>query len=63
MNAPPTDPLVCLCARVTESTVLSAKAAGIRDVAGIREATGANTGCGDCLPDIEELLDPRTQRT
>lgn len=61
MTDPSGDPLVCLCARVTESTVLLAKAAGIHDVAGLRRATGANTGCGDCLLDVEELLlDPET---
>ncbi|WP_328332181.1 MULTISPECIES: (2Fe-2S)-binding protein [unclassified Streptomyces] len=56
MSQPTDDPLVCLCARVTEATVLLAKESGVRDVPGLREATGANTGCGDCLLDLEELL-------
>ncbi|POX58211.1 nitrite reductase [Streptomyces sp. Ru62] len=55
-SCPTEDPLICLCARVPESAVLSAKTAGIRDIPSLREATGANTGCGDCLTDLEELL-------
>lgn len=54
---PTDDPLICLCARVPESVILSAVAAGARDVGSLREATGANTGCGDCLVDLEELLE------
>ncbi|MFC7923912.1 (2Fe-2S)-binding protein [Streptomyces cinereoruber] len=53
---PAEDPLVCLCARVPESAILAAKCSGVRDVPALRLATGANTGCGDCLPDLEELL-------
>ncbi|MEU7601877.1 (2Fe-2S)-binding protein [Streptomyces sp. NPDC040724] len=55
--APADDPLICLCARVPESVILSAVAAGARDVCALREATGANTGCGDCLMDLEEILE------
>ncbi|MCX5008313.1 (2Fe-2S)-binding protein [Streptomyces sp. NBC_00638] len=51
------DPLICLCARVPESIILTAVASGIHDIAALREATGANTGCGDCLMDLEELLE------
>ena len=50
------DPIVCLCAHVTEGVILQAAGAGARDVPSIREVTGANTGCGDCLADVEELL-------
>ncbi|GHB75567.1 hypothetical protein GCM10010347_52430 [Streptomyces cirratus] len=54
---PPDDPLICLCAHVPESVILAAKCSGVRDIPALRLATGANTGCGDCLPDLEELLD------
>ncbi|MFG2837690.1 bacterioferritin-associated ferredoxin [Streptomyces zaomyceticus] len=57
---PAEDPLICLCGRVLESVVLAAKASGIRDIASLRRATGANTGCGDCLTDLEEILDEET---
>ncbi|MFD7625432.1 (2Fe-2S)-binding protein [Streptomyces sp. NPDC059851] len=51
------DPLVCLCMHVPESEVVAAVRVGHRDLPAIREATGANTGCGDCAPDIEDLID------
>ncbi|THA51724.1 nitrite reductase [Streptomyces sp. A1136] len=54
---PADDPLICLCAHVPESVILAAKCSGVRDIPALRLATGANTGCGDCLPDLEELLD------
>jgi NAD(P)H-nitrite reductase large subunit len=50
------DPVVCLCAHVTEGAILQAAVAGARDVRSIRDVTGANTGCGDCLADVEEIL-------
>ncbi|GHG93724.1 (2Fe-2S)-binding protein [Streptomyces lanatus] len=56
-HCPTEDPLICLCAHVPESVILAAKASGARDVPALRRATGANTGCGDCLPDLEELLE------
>ncbi|MFF5026872.1 (2Fe-2S)-binding protein [Streptomyces collinus] len=52
----PCDLLVCLCSRVSEGELVEAIRAGHRDVAALREATGANTGCGDCLEDLEDLL-------
>ncbi|MGW2651850.1 (2Fe-2S)-binding protein [Streptomyces sp. NPDC001393] len=36
--------------------LLAAVEAGARDLEGVREATGANTGCGDCAHDIEDLI-------
>ncbi|NEB74287.1 nitrite reductase [Streptomyces sp. SID14478] len=53
------DPVICLCADVRESEVLSAIAAGICDIPTLRETTSANTGCGDCIIDLEELLEAR----
>ncbi|WP_369173393.1 (2Fe-2S)-binding protein [Streptomyces sp. R28] len=51
------DPMVCICMEVTEGELLSAVELGHRDLPALREATGANTGCGDCAVDIEELLE------
>ncbi|GAA2234111.1 MULTISPECIES: (2Fe-2S)-binding protein [Kitasatospora] len=50
------DPVVCLCGGITERAILAALNEGITDLPSVREATGANQGCGDCLRDIEELL-------
>ncbi|NEC88389.1 (2Fe-2S)-binding protein [Streptomyces sp. SID12501] len=55
-SSPPQDPLVCLCAPVPESVVLAARASGVRDVPALRRPTAASTGWGDCLTDLEELL-------
>ncbi|MFF9393454.1 (2Fe-2S)-binding protein [Streptomyces griseoluteus] len=52
----PCDLLVCLCFQVSEGELIEAIRAGHRDVDALREATGANTGCGDCLEDLEDLL-------
>ncbi|MFF2773856.1 (2Fe-2S)-binding protein [Streptomyces sp. NPDC058052] len=51
------DPTVCICQEVTEKELLAAVALGHHDLPALREATGANTGCGDCAVDIEELLE------
>ena len=45
-----------MCLHVTECEVLAAVEAGACDLEGVREATGANTGCGDCAHDIEDLI-------
>jgi NAD(P)H-nitrite reductase large subunit len=56
----PDDPLVCLCSQVTEGEIRAAIRAGHRDLPGIRQSTGANTGCGDCIDDLEEILGEET---
>ncbi|AEV87108.1 Nitrite reductase [Actinoplanes sp. SE50] len=50
------DPLICICQQVSEKEIEAALAQGHCSLEAIRAATGANTGCGDCAPDIEELL-------
>ncbi|WP_030020008.1 (2Fe-2S)-binding protein [Streptomyces monomycini] len=51
------DPLICVCAHVRESEIVAAVARGCRDLAAVREATSANTGCGDCCEDVEEVME------
>ncbi|MFI6011958.1 bacterioferritin-associated ferredoxin [Streptomyces sp. NPDC051243] len=51
------DVVVCVCMAVTEAQLLEAVARGFHDLPALREATGANTGCGDCAEDIEELVE------
>ncbi|MFJ6786922.1 (2Fe-2S)-binding protein [Streptomyces angustmyceticus] len=48
--------LLCLCARVPEDEVVAAVEAGATDLEEVRAATEANTGCGDCAADIEDIL-------
>ncbi|MEU9014113.1 (2Fe-2S)-binding protein [Streptomyces sp. NPDC048479] len=36
---------------------------GARDLPAVREATEANTGCGDCAHDIEGLIADCQERT
>ncbi|MEU7058747.1 (2Fe-2S)-binding protein [Streptomyces sp. NPDC046197] len=51
------DPVVCVCMEVTESELVAALEQGHRDLPALRAATGANSGCGDCAADIEELVE------
>ncbi|MGW7541095.1 (2Fe-2S)-binding protein [Streptomyces sp. NPDC054770] len=48
--------LVCICSRVTESELIEACRSGCRTVDDLGVRTGAGQGCGDCRPDIEDLL-------
>jgi NAD(P)H-nitrite reductase large subunit len=50
------DPLICLCRGVPESEILAAADRGCRTLAEVRASTDANSGCGDCAADIEEIL-------
>ncbi|MEW2608720.1 (2Fe-2S)-binding protein [Streptomyces sp. NPDC047880] len=50
------DPLICLCARVPESEIMAAIRAGHRDAAAVRDETGAGSGCGDCVVEVEDLI-------
>lgn len=50
------DPVICLCAHVRESEIVAAARNGCHDLPSIRDRTSANTGCGDCAEDVEELL-------
>lgn len=56
-------PLLCLCARVTEGEVVAAVERGALDLPAVREATGANTGCGDCADDVEDVIADHQERT
>jgi bacterioferritin-associated ferredoxin len=49
--------IVCLCRRVSDRTIAAAIEAGARTLKEISLATGAGTGCGCCLGDIEARLE------
>jgi nitrite reductase (NADH) large subunit len=48
---------VCSCTGVTKAAICAAvRDRGLTDVAGVKAATGAGTGCGGCVPLVGELL-------
>ncbi len=52
----PSDPELCHCRKIPQENVERAIKLGAHTIEKIRQRTSANTGCGTCLPDIEELL-------
>lgn len=56
MTSPDFDPIVCVCMQVSEDRIVEVILAGATDLQAVRDACGANTVCGNCRPDVEELL-------
>lgn len=52
----PSDPELCHCRKISQENVERAIILGAHTVEKVRQRTSANTGCGTCLPDIEDLL-------
>lgn len=52
----PAEKIVCRCKQVSFGDIKKAMAAGARSVEDIKEMTGAGTGCGGCIGEIEEIL-------
>jgi nitrite reductase (NADH) large subunit len=50
---------VCSCCTVSCGAVRAAVDEGFGDVAGVKQATRAGTGCGSCVPMLQELIDAR----
>jgi nitrite reductase (NADH) large subunit len=50
---------VCSCHNVTCGAVRAAVDEGFEDVAGVKGCTKAGTGCGSCVPVLQELVDAR----
>jgi nitrite reductase (NADH) large subunit len=48
---------VCSCHNVSCGTVRAAVQEGFEDVAGVKSCTRAGTGCGSCVPVLQELVD------
>ncbi|PHV70718.1 (2Fe-2S)-binding protein [Sporanaerobium hydrogeniformans] len=48
--------IVCHCKQVDYITIRKAMIDGARTIEEIKEKTGAGTGCGGCIPAIEEIL-------
>ncbi|MDP9402379.1 MAG: nitrite reductase large subunit NirB [Actinomycetota bacterium] len=54
---------VCSCNNVTKGAICAAVAsAGCTDLAGVKAATAAGTGCGGCVPLVTELLNGELRR-
>jgi NAD(P)H-nitrite reductase large subunit len=51
------DPVVCVCAGLSENDLVRLIRSGAGTVEILRSAGGANTGCGGCREELEELLD------
>lgn len=47
---------ICTCKDVDYIGIRKAMIAGARTIDEIKEMTGAGTGCGGCIPEIEEIL-------
>ena len=55
---------ICSCHNVTKGTVCSAIAdGGLTDVAAVKRATRAGTGCGSCVPVLSDLLHDELRRS
>lgn len=50
------DRIVCNCKNVSYIDIRKAMINGARTVEEIKEMTGAGTGCGGCVPEIEKIL-------
>jgi bacterioferritin-associated ferredoxin len=52
------DYLICYCNEVYKSTIVNAiKEKGLKTVEQVGEETGAGQVCGQCQPDIQNILD------
>ncbi|GAA6749275.1 nitrite reductase large subunit NirB [Thermus tengchongensis] len=53
---------VCSCENVTKGTILEAIRSGHRDLTSLKKATRAGTGCGGCVPVLDEILKEELKR-
>jgi len=52
----PVNRIICHCKQVSYVDIRKAMVGGARTVEEIQELTGAGTGCGNCIKDIEKIL-------
>ena len=48
--------MICGCKQVDYITIRKAMIQGARTIEEIKTMTGAGTGCGGCIPEIEKIL-------
>lgn len=54
---------ICACKQVGKTTICNAiRAQDLTEVQQISECTTAGTGCGSCLPELQQILDEELQR-
>jgi nitrite reductase (NADH) large subunit len=53
---------ICSCHNVSCGTVRAAVCEGFEDVGGVKSCTKAGTGCGSCVPLLQELIDAELVR-
>ena len=53
----PVNKIICHCHQVSYGDIRKAMTNGARTIADIKELTKAGTGCGDCIKEIEEILE------
>jgi len=52
----PVNRIICHCKQVSYGDIRKAMVGGARTVEDIQRLTGAGTGCGNCIKDIEKIL-------
>ena len=55
--APDSDTIVCFCYSITRGEIREAIRNGAKTIEEIRAQTLANTGCGGCEWEVQELLE------
>ena len=50
------DPEICHCRKISQRTIERAILLGANTIEKVRKRTSANTGCGACMPDVQQLL-------
>ena len=49
--------MICACMQIDEETIVAKIKQGADTLEKIQEETGAGTGCGGCIEDIEKLIE------
>ena len=55
-SAGSTNPTVCSCEGVQQTTIAQAVQGGAQNIAALKACTRAGTGCGGCLPNVKDIL-------
>lgn len=49
--------IICHCMQIDEETIIAKIKQGFDTLEKLQDETGANTGCGGCADQIEELIE------
>lgn len=60
--APATKKIICACKQVTDADIEDAVLEGATTIELMMKKTGAGTGCGTCVTDVEELIEKTKQK-